>query len=305
MATIKKRLLFFLSFFVLAFLVMLSSQFYTQKKRQKTIIVGAKDITGQIVGEMVVQLAHAKTSIPFKTMFHLGDTFTCFSALNSKSIDLYVEYTGTALTGILKKAPSEGNLNDLREIFHHRFDLTWIDPLGFDSAYVIVTDSRFAEANQLSTLSDLAAFVHQNREVKIAVDPEFYARPERKLLEKKYGLPLGDPKFLEHELLYLALENHSIDVMNGYAMDGGIFDQNLKILEDDREAFPVYEASFIVRNDVLKTFPELQAILEQLSGRISLEKMSKMNYEVEKKGKSVHNVAHNFLTREGLLSLSD
>jgi len=192
MATIKRRLLIFLSSLLVLLVLMFSTLAHAHYKRKGCIVIGAKDITGQILSEIIAQLVETKTSFRIERKYHLANTFICFNAINAKDIDLYIEYTGTALTAILKKSPleipSKEVLSYLRKEFKKRFDLILMDPLGFQSAYVFTVHPDFAREKGLETLSDLAELMRQEEKVKVAFDPEFYARPEGSILEEKYGM---------------------------------------------------------------------------------------------------------------------
>lgn len=307
MRALKRRVLIFLLIFLAMIGALFTTVIHSHMKRKGSLVIGAKDTTeGHLLSEIIAQLIEDKTSINIVRKFHLDGTFIAFNALKSKDVDLYVEYTGTALTAILKKdhseLPPKKVLPYLRKEFESRFDLIWMEPLGFECAYVLITHPKFAEERGVETLSDLKKLLDHDEGIKVAFDPEFYARPESDILKSRYEMKFLDFKLLDHMFLYLALNNRTIDVINGYATDGFILGHNLKVLEDNEEKFPSYEAVPIIRSETLKRYPELRAIFEEISLKITAPKMREMNYKVEKKGESVHNAAQYFLKREGLLS---
>jgi len=306
MSAIKRRLVIFLSVMLLILGLMFTTVTHAHFKRKGRLVLGAKDTTGQILSEIIAQLLEEKVGLLVERKPSLDGTFICFNALNTKEIDMYVEYTGTALTAILHKdwaeVPPHAVFDHLQEEFSRRFDLKWMSPFGFESAYVIVVHPEFAKKHELRTFSELQKLLKENKKIRVAFDPEFYARPEEKILESEYDMQFSNLKLLDHTLLYLALLNHSVDVINGYATDGFIFDHGLIILEDDEKRLPPYEAAAIVRCEILKMHPEIQDIFEEISGKITLSKICEMNYKVEKKGESVYHIAQQFLKREGYLS---
>lgn len=306
MSAIKRRLILTLLVMLVILAAMFSTVTRAHLKRQGRIILGAKDTAGQIISEVFAQVFRERTDLVFEVKPAYDGTFICLNAINSNEIDMYVEYTGTALSSILHKDYSEldreETFNFLNEEFQRRFALEWMAPVGFDSAYVILTRADFAKEHGLETLSDLQTLLEREPKVRVALDPEFYARPEEKVLENGYGMEFKNLSLLDHPLIYLSLANGSVDVIDGYATDGFILAHGLTVLEDDQNLFPPYQAAAVVRQDILNKHPEIREIFNEISGRITLEKMTEMNYEVEKKGKSVYHVAQQFLKREGLLS---
>jgi len=306
MDAIRKRIFFLLITLGLVFILVLSTLFIRQLSLSKHLVIGAKDPEGQLVAEMITQMLEANTQVKVIQKSSFDGTFITFNALKMGEIDLYVEYTGTAYTSILKRNPinksSEDIFSELKEEFLMRYDLLWMEPVGFRSAYVLITTEKFAQLYNLKTLSDLKELINQDIPLKIAFDPEFCSRPEINILKENYQMNLNSIQRMEHALLYLTLMTQGIDVMNGYAADSSIKAYDLHVLEDDLGCFPSYEAVPLVRADTLRKYPELIPVLSFLAGRITLGKMRKMNYAVEKKGESIYNVAHNFLIREGFIS---
>ena len=305
MSAIKRRLILTLLVMLAILVVMFSTVTRSHLKRNGRIIIGAKDTTGQIISEVLAQVLRDRTDLVFEVK-PAYEGFICFQALQSSAIDLYIEYTGTALSTILHKdyreLAEERVFEFLNEEFIRRFALEWMPPVGFEAAYVILTRPGFAAKHGLKTLSDLQTLLARDPKIRVAFDPEFYARPEEKVLEKGYGMEFKTLSLLDHPLIYLSLVNEAVDVIDGYATDGFILEHRLVTLEDDLSLFPPYQAAAIVRQDVLKKHPEIRKVFDEISGKITLEKMIQMNYEVENKGKNVYHVAQQFLKREGLLS---
>ena len=217
-----------------------------------------------------------------------------------KEIDLYVEYTGTAYSSILKR-PIEGKSEkvideELRDTFLEEYDLVWLDPLGFQNTYVLMMDPIKAGALHIQSLSDLSQVVRKGGALKVALDPEFIARPEWEILKTSYDISFPLVQILDYSLLHLTLGLGSVDVIDGYATDG--LCEGYLVLEDDQRSLPTYNAIPLIRREILEKYPELISLFRRLSGKISEERMAQMNNAVEKKGESIYSVARNFLLQE-------
>lgn len=303
MTSIARRLwLLFLGVLFLTTSAVVS--FLAHHSFSSTITIGAKNCTeGQILSEVIAQLIEHEMEIPVQRNFSLDGTFIAFNALKTKDIDAYVEYTGSAYTGILQKDAigkrSEEVFAELQEVFLKEHGIVWMTPLGFQNTYALMLKSSTSKKYGITTLSDLKKVMKQHRDLRLGFDPEFYGRKEAQILEKQYKIPLQKLKLMDHTLLYMTLYRDGIDVINGYSTDG--LAEGLVILEDDQEHFPSYDAIPIVHIEVLKKFPQLEGILNKLGGLFSCEEVQKMNYDVEKKGETVYNVAHAFLKRHHLI----
>ncbi len=296
MTSIRRRLLGLFFGFLLIFLVVMVS-FLSKAKGDFSIVIGAKsDTEGHILSEIIAQFIESELLIPVQRNFSLDGTFINFNALKAKEIDLYVEYTGTALTAILKRnvvgiGQTEA-LEELRETFLKEFNIVWMDPLGFQNSYALMVTPETADKYGIKTLSDLKG---SRTELRIGFDAEFYGRDEAKILEKDYGVSLQGIKVMDHSLLYLTLKKEGLELINGYSTDG--LARGLIILEDDQNLLPFYDAVPIVHQETLKSFPELEGVLKKLKGKFSVEEVQEMNYAVEKNGESIHDVARSFLSR--------
>lgn len=301
--TITRRLLF-LSLGFLCVFGSAAASFFWKDKREEGITIGAKGGEGEILGEIIVQLIESHLPIKVHRKFHFDGTSIIFHALCTNQVDLYVEYTGTALSAILReksKGKSKGEILDrLNTVFLKKYDLIWLDSLGFENAYALMMEPEVASQFKIATLSDLGKVMKDNPILKIGLDQEFFGRDEIKLLKENYGMDFSHVKLMDHLLLYLSLNRKGCDVINGYTTDG--FCQDLLILEDDQKVFPSYEAIPLVRREILEKHPQLRGVLGKLKNMISQKEMAQMNYAMEKKGASVYDVAHNFLKRHDLLA---
>jgi glycine betaine/choline ABC-type transport system substrate-binding protein len=256
-------------------------------------VVGSKNFTEQVLlGEIVAQ-AIEKAGIAVERKLNLGGTLLAHEALMQGGIDLYPEYTGTALTAVLKQ-PIERDrdavLQHVREAYEP-LGLVWLKPLGFDNTFAMVVRSGAANAQ---TLSDAA---RRAQPWKMGVGYEFVQRPDGlKGLMGTYGLRLdGDPVTMDLGLLYPALESGRIEMGAANATDGRLADTAFTVLQDDLRYFPPYECAVVVRQAALDGFPKLRQVLEELSGRISDVEMRRMNAAVDRDHRNVADVAREFL----------
>lgn len=242
-----------------------------------TLVVGAKNFTEQrILGELVAQTAEA-SGIAVTRRFDLAGTFVCDAALRAGDVDVYVEYTGTALTAVLKDPPD----TDPRRVYtrvaeaYRAHGLEWLPPLGFDNTFALVVRSD-------EPVRTLSTAVEPARTWRAAFGYEFQTRPDGyPALQRVYGLSFAEIRTMDLGLLYRALGDRQVDVAVGSATDGLIETMGLHILADDRHAFPPYEAAPIVRADALARHGSLRPALERLGGAIDADTMRRMNHAVD------------------------
>jgi osmoprotectant transport system substrate-binding protein len=245
--------------------------------RDARFVVGAKNFTEQrVLGELVAQTAEA-AGVAVTRRFDLGGTFVCDAALRSGEIDAYVEYTGTALTAVMKEPPD----TDPRRVFervaavYRLAGLEWLPPLGFDNTFALVV-----RADQ--PVRTLSAAVEPATRWRAGFGYEFQTRPDGyPALARVYGLAFGDVRLMDLGLLYRALQERQIDVAVGSATDGLIDALGLHVLADDKHAFPPYEAAPVVRADSLARHAVLRDAFTRLAGTLSAEEMRRLNHAVD------------------------
>lgn len=269
-----------------------------------TIVIGSKDFGESVVlGEMFAQLIEKNTEIKVTRKLNMGGTFVCFEAIKNGDIDIYPEYTGTGLTAQLKMDvvgdPDEA-YRIVSEEFDKQFEITWLQPLGFNNTYTLAVTSDVYEQYGVETYSDL---VKISENLVFGAEHEFFDRQDGyDGLVEFYGMKFkGEPKKMNTALKYQAIGNGDMDVTDAFATDGPIKQYNLKVLEDDKGFFPPYYAAPIIRNKTLEEHPELSGLLNQLSGLLDDEAMTELNYLVDVEGKSVEETARDFLTEQGLI----
>ncbi len=272
--------------------------------RRKVLVVGAKNFTEQtILGEMLAQYLHAQTGIEVERRFDLGGTYVCQAALMAGRIDVYVEYTGTALTAILKQ-PVEHNAadayNKVKELYATRFNLDVMPPLGFDDTFVLVVRGETARKDHIRTISQAAPYA---RHWRPGFGYEFMEREDGyKGLVKTYHLKFGEPpRIMDLGLLYRALLEKQVDVVAGNSTDAQLEAQDFVVLRDNKHYFPPYEAVPIVRTKTLSEYPAVYAALEQLAGKISETDMRHLNYEVVAEHRDAKAAVEEFLRAKNLV----
>jgi osmoprotectant transport system substrate-binding protein len=267
------------------------------------IVVGSKNFTESFVlGELIAQQIESHTNLKVERRFYLAGSYICQQAILAGRIDVYPEYTGTALTAILKQNAS-GDRQDVyqrvKSEYEHHFGLTLGPALGFNDTFAMEIRGEDARRLNLKTLSQAAAFAPKWR---AGFGYEFMERPDGyRGLAATYGLHFAEqPRVMDLGLLARALKDHQIDLAAGNATDGLIPALDLFVLEDDRHYFPPYEAVPVIREQVVQRHPEIAQALADLAGKISDEEMRRLNYAVDGQHRDAAEVAREFLRSKGL-----
>ncbi len=262
------------------------------------IVIGSKNFTeSDLLAELVAQHIERRTALPVERRLHLGGTFVCHAAIVAGELALYVEYTGTALTAVLKRPPIADRDSVYRAVaaeYRERFGLVWTEPFGFNNTFAIVVRRADAERYGLRRISDLARVAPRWR---AGFGPEFLDRPDGYAgLIRTYGLRFAaPPTAMDLGLTYRALAEGKVDVIAGNSTDGTIQALDLVALEDDRGYFPPYEAAPVIRRAVLERYPAVRAALAELGGRISDAEMRRLNALAEVDGQDITLIARGWL----------
>jgi glycine betaine/choline ABC-type transport system substrate-binding protein len=257
-------------------------------------VAGSKNFTEQLVlGEILAQRVEQAVGGVDRRL-NLGGTLLAHEAVVRGEIDFYPEYTGTALTAVLKRAALPA-----REAFeavgraYRKLGLGVMAPLGFDNSFAMVVRGKTARELGIATMSEAV----KARAWKLGAGYEFTGRPDGlPLLERTYGLKTaGSPVLMDLGLLYAALEQRQVDLVAGNATDGVLSKLDAVVLRDDRGAFPAYEACVVVRSASMERYPKLEAALQEMSGRIDAAAMRRMNQAVDGEKRSPAEVAREFL----------
>lgn len=266
--------------------------------RGDAVLIGSKNFTEQnVLSEILAQELEAR-GIPVERRFHLGGTFVCHSALVEDEIDLYPEYTGTALTAILERPPIQDPARAYRvvaETYLRRWDVVWGPPLGFENTFALVVRRADADSLGLATISDLAPVAAR---MTAGFGPEFMARADGYPgLRETYDLDFGRIRQMDLGLMYRALEQREIDVAVANSTDGRIDALGLVVLDDDRRYFPPYEAAPVTRRETLERHPALGDALAALAGALDGPTMRALNREVDVEGRDLEDVVRAWRAR--------
>ena len=273
------------------------------QKRPEKIIVGSKFFTEQVVlAELLAQHIEARTGISVERKTNLGGTLLVQKAMLAGELDLYVEYTGTALTAVLSEAPqgdSKSVYERVKKEYAERFGLEVTEPLGFENTFAMVIRGEDAKKYNARRLSDITALAPKWR---AGVGYEFLERPDGfNGLCERYDLKFGaKPRVMDLGLIYRALVDHQVDVVAGNSTDGMISALGLVALEDDRHYFPPYDAVPVLRQATLERFPTLSAVIGELAGKVSAADIRQMNYAVDGLHREPAAVVREFRKAKGL-----
>src|SRR6202167_578943 len=268
------------------------------------IVIGSKNFTEQLIlGELFAQIVEARTHLPVERRFYLAGTFICQQAILAGRIDIYPEYTGTALTAVLREKPGSDKREVYRQVqqdYEKRFGLTIGPPLGFDDTFAMVIRGEDARRLNIKTLSQVAAFTPKWR---AGVGNEIMERPDGyKGLVASDGLRFAEaPRVMDLGLITRALKLHQVDIIAGNNTDGLIPALDFFALEDDHHYFPPYEAVAVMRGEMLRNHPEVGVTLGELGGGISDDAMRGLNYSVDGQHRDAAEVVREFLRQRKLI----
>jgi osmoprotectant transport system substrate-binding protein len=288
--------------FLLLFLAVLCSS-ACRSSRPAKITIGSKFFTEQVIlAELLAQHIEAKTGIPVERKTNLGGTLLVHKAMQAGQLDLYVEYTGTALTAVLNECPqgdSDAVYKRVKQLYSERFHFEVTEPLGFENTFAMVIRGDDAQKFHLQKISDIALLAPKWH---VGVGYEFLERPDGfRGWSDRYHLHFAEtPKVMDLGLIYRALVDRQVDIVAGNSTDGLIDSLGLRALQDDRHYFPPYDAVPIVRQSTLAQFPQLRAALGDLAGKLSAADMRRLNYAVDAQHQDATAVVRAFRASLGL-----
>jgi osmoprotectant transport system permease protein len=266
-------------------------------RSRSTIVVGSKNFTEQLVlGELIAQAIERESGVTVERRLNLGGTLICERALQTGDVDVYVEYTGTALTAVfhqpIAKDP-QAVFATVRDLYA-RTGRTLLPPLGFNNTFAILVRGEDARTLGLRTIEDAA---REAPKWRAGFGYEFLERPDGYGgLAQAYGLRFREaPRVMDLTLSYRALASGQVDLIAGDATAGLIKALGLIRLEDNRRYFPPYDAAPVVRSETLLKYPQVRRALERLSGKVSAEDMQAMNNAADAQHEDPALIASRFL----------
>jgi osmoprotectant transport system substrate-binding protein len=271
--------------------------------RMNRPVIGSKNFTEQLLlGELLAQQIEARAGLKVDRRFYLAGSYICQQALVAGRIDGYVEYTGTALTAILKQPVDKNRarvLATVQRLYRERYNVDVGDSLGFENTFAMIVRGEDAQRLHVSTLSQATAVAPR---LRLGVGYEFEERPDGLPgLETAYGLKFaGSPRTMDLGLLYRAIEQRQVDIIAGNSTDGPIRALKLTILADDRHFFPPYDAVPLFREDAYRRWPGMREAVGELAGKITAEEMQTMNEAVDGERRDPAVVVREFRVKKGL-----
>lgn len=272
--------------------------------QDKDIVIGGKlGAEPEIVINMYKILIEDETDLRVELKPGLGKTSFVFNALDSGSIDIYPEFTGTAISEFLKETADSTDREEVyqqaKEGLFEQYNLVMLEPMDFNNTYTLAVTKEFAGQHQLETISDLRGI---ETDVKAGFTLEFSDREDGYVgIQSLYNIEFPDLVTMEPKLRYTAVESGEINLLDAYSTDSELEQYELKVLEDDQELFPPYQGAPLLREETAQQYPEIVEALNKLAGKITDDEMREMNYQVNVEGQSPRDVAEDYLQKEGLI----
>lgn len=273
-------------------------------KGEKKVVIASKPHSEQyILAEMLTILIEENTDIEVEKKLGIGGgTSNIHPAMLKGEIDIYPEYSGTGLLFVLKEeliADPDELFQEVKKRYEEEFGILWLDIYGFNNTYALAVKNETAVKYGLKNYDDLAKVSNQ---LTFGAEYDFFEREDGfNGLKKIYPLNFKDTKEIDIGLKYQAIGSGQVDVINAFSTDGLLKEFGLKVLEDNKNFFPAYQAATLIREETLEKYPELKSVLNKLAGRISDDEMILLNYYVEKEKQDPADVARDFLKEKGLI----
>ncbi|MEK4122514.1 MULTISPECIES: osmoprotectant update ABC transporter permease/substrate-binding subunit OpuFB [Lysinibacillus] len=298
-----KKTITTLSLISLAALVMIFFPLLSNKQQDEIVIAGKLGAEPEILINMYKLLIEHETDLTVTLKPGLGKTSFVFNALKSGSIDIYPEFTGTAISEFLKEEAINNNQEDVylqaKEGMQEQFDMVMLSPMNYNNTYALAVSEELAESYQLQKISDLKPI---EQKVKAGFTLEFNDREDGYVgIQKRYGIAFTTLATMEPKLRYQAIQSGDINLLDAYSTDSEIRQYKLRVLEDDQALFPPYQGAPLLRKETLIDYPEIGEALNHLADHITDDEMREMNYQVNVEGKLAAEVAKEYLIKIGLL----
>lgn len=299
------------SFIAAAFILMLSivvsacGEKSSGSAASGTIKIGTQTYTEpKILAEMYKALIEKKTDAKVEIVPDLAASPIVIKSMKANDIQMATLYSGEIFNDYFDIEDTKDRaevLKQAQEGFDKNYGFKWFDPLGFENTYAFTVRKEVADEHNLKTVSDLKALAG---DMKIGVDTTWLERDNDgyDAFTKAYGFKFAKTFPMEISLVYKAVADKDVDVVLAYTTDPGIKQYNLQTLKDDKQFFPPYDASPVVRKDTLEKYPGIADAISPLIGKIDAETMTSLNYEVDVNKRSPHDVAVEYLQKQGLLN---
>ncbi|OFI48434.1 glycine/betaine ABC transporter permease [Floricoccus tropicus] len=277
-------------------------------RQAKTITIAGKlGAEPEIIINMYKELIEEENpNVDVKLKENFGKTSFLFNALKAGQIDIYPEFTGTVLESLVDvphetkiDKSAEGTYKLAKELLKKEDNMAYLEPMEYENTYALAVKKEFADSNNLKDISDLKK-ISQN--LKGGFTLEFIDREDGlKGIEKTYNIGIPSVQSMEPALRYQAINKGDINLIDAYSTDSEIRQYNLVTLKDDKGIFPAYQGAPLMTQKFKDANPEVVKALDMLAGRVTEDQMIEMNYQVNVKGRKTHDVAHDYLVKEGLV----
>jgi osmoprotectant transport system substrate-binding protein len=272
--------------------------------------VGSKEFTEQLIlGQITLQvLENAGATVNDQT--GLAGSVAARKALESGEIDMYWEYTGTGWITYLQHTKPIPNSHKQYEAVAKedlkKNDIKWLPPAPANNTYTLAVRSEAYDKLGVKTLSDLGPLIKKNpEEATICVGTEFSTRDDGLPgMEKAYGyeFPSDNIVKIDEGLIYQAVnQGDKCNFGEVFATDGRIKGLGLKILEDDKSFFPIYNPSLTVSKKVIEEYPQIEKIFAPISKKLTTDTLQKLNTQVDIDGQLPEDVAQKWLSDNGFI----
>ncbi|MGE7112859.1 ABC transporter permease/substrate-binding protein [Lysinibacillus sp. NPDC047702] len=272
-------------------------------EKEEIVIAGKLGSEPEILINMYKLLIEQETDLKVQLKPGLGKTSFVFNALKSGSIDIYPEFTGTAISEFLKEEAINNNQEDVynqaKEGMMKQFEMVMLSPMKYNNTYTLAVSKEMAEAYHLQKISNLKPI---QGSIKAGFTLEFNDREDGYIgIQKRYGITLSDITTMEPKLRYQAIKSGNIDLLDAYSTDSEIRQYNLHVLADDKELFPPYQGAPLLRKETIEKYPDIEKALNKLADHITDDEMREMNYQVNVEGENIVDVARDYLIKAQLL----
>ncbi|GGB31187.1 ABC transporter permease [Lentibacillus populi] len=293
----------FVAMLMIAVLVVASPLLFHSGKKADLVIGAKLGSEPAILINMYKLLIEENTDLNVKLKPGLGKTAFVFSALQKGSIDIYPEFTGTAIVTHMKQEAKSTDpdrvYKQAKQGMKKQYDMELLAPMKYNNTYTVATTKEFAEQHDLQSIGDLNKI---ENDVTAGFTLEFKDRYDGYVgMQDVYGLDIANVKTMEPGIRQEALSSGEVDVIDAYATDSYMIELGLVTLDDPQNLFPPYQGAPLVRTETLEEYPGLEGILNQLGGKITDDQMRQMNYLVDYEDESPEKVARDFLIKQGLL----
>lgn len=269
----------------------------------KRITVSSKDYTeNMLCGEIIARLLEQNLGFTVERKLNLGATMVVWEAMKKGDIQLYPEFTSSVLLNYFNMERIDDPVKcyeTVRDKLKTDYQMSYLPFFGFKNNYGIAVSKKFSQEKGITKLSQLTPIAS---ELTFGAEHDYYDRPDGYPgMEEAYGWKFKELKKVNVSLKYQAAGQGEIDVILVYTTDSQIIQEDLVVLEDDKNAFVTYFCAPLIRDDMLAKYPELKIELEKLAGTIDEAKMQQLNAKVDIDGKSLTEVADEFLIEKGLV----